>query len=86
MRCLSEKSASSLLSLLADAEHVIREHAAEHSYRATAMKAIRERLLHQYHDRHATSLLVLAESVSEARIFLDEAKTVTRRPVSRRSA
>jgi urease alpha subunit len=66
MRCLSEKSASSLVCLLLDAEHVAREHAAEHSYRATAMKAIRERLLHRYHTDHAASLLDLADSLRSA--------------------
>lgn len=70
MRRLSEKSVASLDSLLADAAHVVREHAAEHSYRATAMKAIRERLLHRYHTDHATSLLGLADSLSEARTYL----------------
>jgi hypothetical protein len=85
VRNLSEKSAAVLLSLLAEAEHVVREHAAEHSYRATAMKAIRERLLHQYHTHHAASLLGLADSINDAQHYLTcTPKSTTTKQVSPR--
>lgn len=67
MRTLTEQAARDLDDALADAADVAREHAAQHSYRATACAAVGERILRDYHRRHHRDLLNLADRLQTLR-------------------
>lgn len=52
---------------LARAEAVARQHAAEQTYRRDAMRAIRERLMADYHARQAEEASSVAEALAALR-------------------
>jgi hypothetical protein len=70
MRTLTERQARDLDRLLLDATHELREHAAQHLYRADACRAVGERVLHTYHRQHAEAVHTLANQLTEARALL----------------
>ena len=70
MRALTEKDAETLTAQLLWAADELREHAAQHLYRADAAKAMGERVLAGYHQRRAASVHDLATTLKSARAVL----------------
>jgi hypothetical protein len=70
MRTLTERQARDLDRLLLDAAHELREHAAQHLYRADACRAVGERVLHTYHRQHAESVQQLVNQLVATRAVL----------------
>ncbi len=71
MRTLTEAQTSALTRDLDSAGHQLREHAAQHSYRADACKAVGERVLADYHRQHHGQVLGLADSLDQHSQHLD---------------
>ena len=78
MRHISDDLAQSLDGLLGECYDLAREHAAYQSYRSDAAKAMRERILADYHAGQALRALTLARSLLAVRTRLAESRHVTR--------
>lgn len=63
---LSNADARRLVRVLDQAAVLLREHAAEQSYRRDACRAVRERILADYHQRQHEHALAVADAVTEA--------------------
>lgn len=60
---LSNVDAKRLVKLLDQAATIARQHAAEQSYRRDACRAVRERILTDYHDRQHRAALDVADDL-----------------------
>jgi len=70
MRTIPEREAEQLSADLLSAAQELREHAAQHLYRADACKAVGERILATYHRRHAELIHAQANDLTRWRQFL----------------
>ncbi len=69
---MSNSDAAALRRLLEAATDMLREYAAEQSYRRDAMKAIRERMLADYHDHRTSDALAMIDAMQVLTDALDE--------------
>lgn len=69
----TKKDLKAIAAVLADAEEHVREHAAQHDYRADAMKSVREKLLSDHHKFKAEHARMTAARLAEVRRFIDSA-------------
>ena len=72
MRRLTEQQANVLTGQLLAAAQELREHAAQHLYRADACKAVGERVLADFHRRRAASVHDLASALAGSRAVLGQ--------------
>lgn len=63
---LTNSDARALVALLEHAQTALREYALYQAYRRDACKAMRERILADYHHRQWTSAIALADDVTDA--------------------
>jgi hypothetical protein len=68
---MSNADAAALRRLLDAAADMLREYAAEQSYRRDAMKAIRERMLAEYHDHRTNDALAMIDAMTVLADALD---------------